>query len=432
MRIAYITAGAAGMYCGSCLHDNTLAAALQRMGHDVALIPTYTPIRTDETDVSIGRVFYGALNVYLEQKLALFRHAPAAVHWLFDRPALLNWVSGHGVSVDPHDLGELTLSVLQGEKGRQRRELEELIGWLKSSFSPDLVHITNSMFLGLGGPIKRDLGVPVVCSVQGEDIFLEDLIEPYKNQVHQLLCAHANDVDGIIATSRFYADFMAEYLHIAQKNIRVVRLGIKLEGHGEGPEKPAGRPFVVGYLARVCPPKGLHLLVEAFRDLANRVGREEVELRVAGYVSKGDRRYLDGIRDRVVAWGLGDSFEYIGEVNRAEKIEFLQGLDALSVPTTYKEPKGLFVLEALANGVPVVEPRHGAFPELIEATGGGLLVEPDSPSSLAAALATLRENPALRSQLGQQGRRVVEKLYSDSVMAEATLKIYREWTYNGS
>ena len=73
LRVAYITAGAAGMYCGSCLHDNTLAGALLRMGHDVSLIPTYTPIRTDGTDFSIDRVFYGAINVYLAQKASLFR-----------------------------------------------------------------------------------------------------------------------------------------------------------------------------------------------------------------------------------------------------------------------------------------------------------------------------------------------------------------------
>src|SRR4051812_10075002 len=100
MRIAFITAGAAGMFCGSCMRDNTLVAALNRLGHEAVLVPTYTPIRTDETDVSEGRVFYGGINVYLEQKSWLFRHTPRFVDWLLNRPALLRWASKKAVNVD--------------------------------------------------------------------------------------------------------------------------------------------------------------------------------------------------------------------------------------------------------------------------------------------------------------------------------------------
>ena len=198
MRIAYITAGAAGMYCGSCLHDNTLAAALQRLGHDVALIPTYTPTRTDETDVSIDRVFYGALNVYLEQKIPLFRHTPRLLDRLLNNKRLLNWVARLGASTDPHDLGEMTLSVLQGEDGKQSHELDRLVAWLRDDFRPEIVHITNSMFLGLTHRIKERLGVPVICSVQGEDIFLEQLPEPIRTRVHETLQRKARDVSTLI------------------------------------------------------------------------------------------------------------------------------------------------------------------------------------------------------------------------------------------
>ena len=449
MRIAYITAGAAGMYCGSCLHDNTLAAALMARGHEVALIPTYTPTRTDEEDVSIDRVFYGAVNVYLEQKSAVFRHAPEAIHWLLDRPALLNWVSGRGVSVDPSQLGDLTLSVARGETGKQRRELEELVGWLRDEFKPEVVHITNSMFLGLAEPLKRELGVPVLCSLQGEDIFLDDLSEPFKTEVHGQLQAHARHVDGLIAPCTYYADFMAEYLAVPRERVHVVRLGIKLEGHGEAApgrkrgddhegrsEPPASgaaaapvavggeRPFVVGYLARIAPEKGLHVLVEAFRLLAERVGKNAVFLRTAGWLGKREEPYLAEVRRRLAELDLHDRFDYAGELTRDEKIAFLNGIDVLSVPTTYRDPKGLFVLEALANGVPVVQPRHGAFPEVIEATGGGLLAEPDSPASVAEHLETLMHDTELRKRLGNAGKESVHTDFSDVAMAEATLAVY--------
>ena len=182
MKIAYIAAGAAGMYCGTCIHDNTLAAALLRKGHDVALIPTYTPIRTDETDVSIHRIFYGGINVYLEQKMALFRHTPWIFDELFNRPALLSKLSRFAGSTNAKDLGALTLSVLQGEDGHQRKELEKLTKWLKDAYRPDLVQLTNSMFVGFAKQMKKALDVPILCALQGEDIFLESLVEPYKSQ----------------------------------------------------------------------------------------------------------------------------------------------------------------------------------------------------------------------------------------------------------
>ena len=432
MKIAYITAGAAGMYCGSCLHDNTLAAALMASGHEVALIPTYTPTRTDEVDVSIDRVFYGAVNVYLEQKAALFRHLPRAIHSLLDRPALLNWVSGRGVSIDAKELGDLTLSVALGEEGKQKRELEELVVWLRDEYKPEIVHITNSMFLGLAEPLKRDLSIPVLCSVQGEDLFLDDLAEPFKTQVHERLQAHAQHVDGLVAPCNYYADFMAEYLAMPADRIHVIRLGIKLDGHGEHdrrePPGEAGEaPFTIGYLARIAPEKGLHTLVEAFRFLAERVGKDKIVLRAAGYLGKSDEPYLARVRNRLAELDLGDRFDYAGELSRDEKIRFLNEVDVLSVPTTYRDPKGLFALEAMANGTPVVQPRHGAFPEMIEATGGGLLAEPDSPGSVAEHLEALMNDAELRNRLGAAGKEAVHARFSDTVMAEATLAVYSSY-----
>lgn len=457
MKIAYITAGAAGMYCGSCLHDNTLAAALMAKGHNVALMPTYTPTRTDEEDVSMDRVFYGALNVFLEQKSAVFRHLPKPLHWLLDRPRLLRWITGHGVSIDATQLGDMTLSVARGETGNQRRELEELVTWLRDDFQPDIVHITNSMFLGLAAPLKRELGVPVLCSLQGEDVFLDELAEPFKSKVHSELQAHAGDVDGLVATCDYYADFMAGYLAVPRNKIHVVPLGIKLEGHRGAPpapqptavqgasepangdhaeetraeasptEAPPTVPFVIGYLARICPEKGLHDLVEAFALLVHEHGKEALRLRVAGYLGKRDEAYFAKVEARIGELGLAEIFDCPGEVSRDQKIAFLQGLDVLSVPTTYQDPKGLFLLEAWANGIPVVQPAHGSFPEMIEATGGGLLSEPGSAESLAAQLESLMLDPGARHELGRRGAAAVQARFSDVSMAEATLAVYRQW-----
>lgn len=418
MRIAYIAAGAAGMYCGSCLHDNALAGALQALGHDAVLVPTYTPLRTDTPGVSLGRIFFGALNVYLQQKAAAFRHTPAALDRLLDRPGLIERVSRLGASTDPTELGDLTFSILQGEEGFQAKELAKLVDWLRHDFRPDVVHLTNSMFAGFARSLKRELGVPVVCGLQGEDLFLDQLREPWRTRVRELLSERVRDVDAFQVHSAWYADFMAGYLRCGRERMAVVPLGLALQDH-DGEVREPNDPPVIGYLARICPEKGLHVLVEAFRLLGGRV-----RLRVAGYLGERDRRYLEDLEARIAEQGLSGFYERVGEVDRAGKIRFLQSLDVLSVPTTYREPKGLFVLEALANGVPVVQPRHGAFPEMIEATGGGLLVEPGSPGELARGIETLLDDPGLRQELGQQGREAVHARFHDRAEAEGTLRVY--------
>ena len=428
MKIAYIAAGAAGMYCGTCIHDNTLAAALLRKGHDVALIPTYTPIRTDETDVSIHRIFYGGINVYLEQKLALFRHTPWVFDELLNSPSLLSKLSRFAGSTNAKDLGALTLSVLQGEDGHQRKELEKLTKWLKDSYRPDLVQLTNSMFVGFAKEMKKALGVPILCALQGEDIFLEGLVEPYKSQALEVLRARVSDVDGFIAPCRYYAEFMASYLSIPADKVDVVKLGLNLEGHGEARDTArSDSPFVIGYLARICPEKGLHLLVDAFYRLTQQVASDKIRLRVVGYLGKGDVPYFEEIVKQIEGWGLSDAFEYLGEVNRQQKVNFLKELHVLSVPTTYKEPKGLFVLEALANGVPVVLPNHGGFPELIDATGGGIIVDAESPTATAEGILELMKDPKRREELGRRGMETVHQRFSDDIMADETLAVYRKY-----
>jgi glycosyltransferase involved in cell wall biosynthesis len=424
MRIAYIAAGAADMYCGSCLHDNTLAAALQKMGHDAVLVPTYTPLRTDGLDVSLDRVFFGALNVYLQQKAAAFRHTPGAFDWLLDRPGLIRRAARLGASTDPTELGDLTYSILQGEEGFQAKELEKLIAWLRDDLRPEIIHLTNSMFAGFARELKRELGVPVVCSLQGEDLFLDQLHEPWKTRVRDLLRERARDIDAFQVNSAWYADYMADYLGgIDPQRMFVVPLGLRLDDRGAGEARTEGGPLTIGYLARICPEKGLHVLVEAFRLLAAQLPGQ-VRLRVAGYLGVRDRRYLEDLEARIAGWGLSGSYERVGEVDREEKVRFLQSLDVLSVPTTYREPKGLSVLEALAQGVPVVQPRHGAFPEMIEATGGGLLVEPESPEDLARGIGSLLRDRALRRELGERGREAVHTRFNARTEAEATVRGY--------
>jgi glycosyltransferase involved in cell wall biosynthesis len=444
MRIAYITAGAAGMYCGSCLHDNTLAAALLDLGEDVILVPTYTPLRTDEPDVSIDRVFFGGINVYLQEKVPPFRHTPWWMDRLLDNPALLNSLSGRAGSVDPTKLGDLTVSMLRGETGNQRKEVDKLVHWLLTDIKPDIIHLSNSMQLGMVRTIRDRGGPPVVCQLSGEDLFLEKLPPPHYEQARQLLRERAAQVDAFVAINLYYAEFMADYLAVDRAKVHVIPHGLKLAGHrqpavtssgslpsagrvreGGAPGPHTNKPRIIGYLARICEDKGLHLLVEACEQLAQRTDLPPFELRAAGYLGEGDRPYLEKLQSRATAGPLAGRFKYVGELDRAEKIAFLQSLDIFSTPTVYRESKGLPALEAMANAIPVVLPDHGSFTEMIADTNGGLLHRPLKSADLAEKIAELLRDPVRATQLGLNGQLAVHDRYHAPAMARQTVELYR-------
>jgi glycosyltransferase involved in cell wall biosynthesis len=425
MKILYITAGAANMYCGSCLRDNALAAEMISRGHDVILVPLYTPTLTDEANVSLkDRVFFGGISVYLQQHLSLFRKTPWLLDRLWDSSLMLKLASRRSIKTSPKLLGELTISMLKGEEGNQRKELLKMLDWLRHEPAPDVVSLPYTLLIGLAKPLKEALKRPVYCTLQGEDLFLEGLPEQYRREALALIRANVQHVDAFLAVSQYYAGFMPGYLGIPENKMRVVPLGINLEGY-EARHKSRDQPFTIGYFARVAPEKGLHVLAETYRRLRlERKNFPEARLEVAGYLGAEHAAYLNEIEKRMSDWGLKDEFHYRGALDREQKIEFLRGLDLLSVPATYDEPKGIFLLEAMACGVPVVQPRRGAFTEVIQKTRGGLLVRADDPDSLADGILEIHQNPQLAEELGSNGFRGVREHYSVARMADRALEVY--------
>jgi glycosyltransferase involved in cell wall biosynthesis len=426
MRIAYIAAGAAGMYCGSCLHDNTLAKALLARGEEVLLVPTYTPLRTDAQDVSLPRVFFGGINAYLQQLSPLFRHTPRWFDKIFDHPALLRLASKSGGNIDPAQLGGLTVSMLRGEQGNQRKELEKLADWLVDEVQPEVVHLSNSMLLGMARRIAERCGPPVICALSGEDIFLEQLRPPYYQQARELLRERAAEVQAFTALNNYYANFMSEYLAVPRSRVHVIPTGLEVADFTPPPGHQRATPARIGYLARICPEKGLHLLIEACELLAEDSSLPAFELVAAGYLGERDRKYLTGLDQRASEGPLRGRFKYLGEVDRAGKVALLQSLTLFSTPTVYRESKGLPTLEALAAGVPVVQPAHGSFPELVTDTGGGLLCEPNNPRDLTGKLAQLLRDPNEAQRMGSAGQAAVQARYNADRLAEETLGLYRK------
>lgn len=411
MKAVFLTAGAAGMYCGSCMHDNAMAKSLRQLDVDCLLQPVYTPIRTDEQSIAADQLFFGGIHIYLLQQMPWLHHIPGPIRRLLDWRPLIQLVTRRAGSTDAEQLGSLAVSMLRGTKGRQADEVKRLVDWLGDEIKPDAVLFTNLLIGGCLPAIRQRLPhAKLVVLLQGDDIFLDHLPEARRREAIELCRELVPSVDRFVVNSQFYAEKMGSLLNIPRDQMEVTPLSIDtrpfLEPAPEASE-PSEDPFRLGYMARVAPEKGLHHLVESFIELARQPKHQDLTLHVAGWLGEHNRPYLDELLQKVDAAGLTSRFTYHGSPNLEEKVRLLRSFDVMSVPTDYHDPKGLFVLESLAAGVPVIQPNHGAFPELIASTGGGLLFDVQDRSQLSASIERLKLDSELRRQLGDAGARGV-------------------------
>lgn len=427
MRIVHITAGAGGRLCGSCLHDNALVRALRDRGADALLVPAYVPTTSDEEVVAERRVVMGGVNVWLQQHVPLFRHTPAFLDRLLDAPALLGWLSRRTGATRAADLGPLTVSSLEGERGHQRKEVARLAGWFAADVRPDVVHLSNALLLGLARSIRRVTGARVVCTLSGEDLFIDQLPEPHRGRAWQLLRERAVDCDAFVALNRFYAGFMGERLGVTADRIEVIPHGVDLAAFPPTPpdlharRRDRGGRLVVGFLARACVEKGLEQLVRALPILAR---SHDVEVSAAGATIAAERGYVAGCLDLAERLGVADRFRWLGQVDRPGKLALLQACDVFAMPTVHPEAKGLSVVESLAAGLPVVASAHGAFPELLDDGRAGLLHRPGDPADLARVVGELLHDPDRAAALGAAGHALARERHSAAAMAAAHERLY--------
>lgn len=415
------------MICGSCLRDNNLAHELRALQCDVILVPVYTPIRTDVENASDDHLLFGGVSVYLEQRSRIFRKLPRSLTSWLDRPGFINRLTAkNSIKIDAGQLGELTLSMLRGEHGNQRNEVTRCVAWMKEKARPDLVNLSNLLIAGFVPALKRELNVPVLVTLQGDDLFLEELTDQHRPEVLAELRRLAREVDGFITFSESYAQSMAELLEIPREKFHIVTIGIDSRDFS-GLKRISGRPPTVGYFGRIAPEKGFARIVDAFIHLHSEHNLGKACLKAAGWLGENNREFFETQVGRIEAAGLGQNFNYTGAPGRQGKLEFFSSIDAFSLPTTCREPKGLPVLEALASGIPVVQPEHGIFPEMLSKTGGGILIAPGDSKVLAASLAKLLENPGKAEQLGEEGRTGVIGKCTGRHMANETLNIYRQF-----
>lgn len=421
MTFAFLTPGTGSYYCGACMRDNALAKSLHAAGHKVSLLPMYLPLQLDEDmlDQPGNPIFFGGINVYLQQKLPFFRHAPGWLHTLLNHSSLLRSAAKHSHMTSAREHGEMALAMLRMDGRPFGSELDKLIDFLASD-KPDVLCLGTALQAGMIRQLKQRLGVKIICTFQGEDSFLDGLPEPYRTNCWKELRDRLADADRVVAPSHFYAELMRQRLNAPEFLIEVIPNGIDLEGYH--PPKPSSPP-VIGYLARMIREKGIEVLVSAFIHLRKNLNHPDARLHIAGARTAGDDALVSALKQQLAAADLSDSVTWSPNLSRGQKADFLSTLTLFSVPAIYPEAFGLYLVEALAAGIPVVQPNASSFPEILATSQAGLLVPPNDPVALAQAWHDLIQDPATLLTFQANGRLAAEQFYSVQAMRKRFLML---------
>lgn len=410
------------MYCGACHRDAVVARGLIARGHDVTVIPLYTPLRVEGEPFPVAPVYLGGVNAYLQQHVGLFRKTPGFIDRILDVPAILKWAEGRATTVDPSKLGPMTVSVLKGSRGRQRKEFDRLTKAIVE-MNPEVVSITNTLLSGVIPSIRRHTKAAIVCALQGEDSFLKAIPDEDYRKAVDIVRSNMRFVDLLIAPSENHAGRMETMLDVRRSRIKVIPVGVDSAAFGPHAARPSS-PITIGYVGAITPTKGLSNLVRSVVALPEGV-RANVRLRIAGRVL--DKPYWESILAGARADGIGAQMEYLGEVDTAAKVDLLRRCHLFAFPSRIPESRGIAGLEAMAAGAVLVAPEYGCFPEMAAATGGAVLYDRKQQNGLGATLADLiGRGPAELERLGRIAAEGTAREYA----AEATVARTEELLVN--
>ncbi len=428
MKIVNIVPGFGGtFYCGNCLRDSGYTKSLIKLGHNAIMLPIYLPLNFNHNvSESETPIFYGAVNIYLKQNFKLFKNMP---HWLerfFNSGPILRYAAKKAGSTRTEGLEEMTISMLNGKEGKQNIELQELIDFLKNHEKPDVVHLSNALLLGLAKEIKQQLNIPVVCSLQDEDMWVDAMNEYYQQKVWTLMSEKANDVDAFIAVSDYYAKEMKRKMNIPDNKIHIVHIGIDPDLYKYS--EPIQNPYAIGYLSRMYEECGFGILIDAFIQLKENEQFKNVRLKLTGGMTDDDKPFVNKQIKKLKKKGIFHDVEFVERFDKEALSNFFSKTTILSVPVLKGEAFGTYQLESLACGTPILQPKLGAFPEIIETTGGGVYYSPNTAEALAAKWIEVLSNPEKIKEMSLNGRKAVLEHYTNEVLTKKILEIYEKVT----
>lgn len=420
MKILFIVPGSGdSFYCGNCFRDNLQATALRKAGHEVIIMPLYLPLRhrTFQADTPL---FFPATTFYAAQKLFPGRHMPNWLKRLTASEGLLNMASSLSGSTSAEGMEQMTLAMITGEDTAFQDMVKQLIDWVKERERPDVIHLSSSLLIAIAKEIKQAVDLPIVCSLQDEEVWLDGLKANYAAEAWQGIVANSRYVDALLTTSHFYQSLITERLP-QLKAVKVIYPGVERAKYrcDSYPEQPT-----IGFFYRMNEANGLDILVDAFVLLKQQGTIPGLRLRIGGGFTATDKPFLKQMRQRLAPYATDVVIEESYKME--EHARFYQQISLLSVPLRFEEGVGLYLCEAFAAGRPVVEPATGSFPEIVGEAG--VLYSPNEPTELAAALAQLLTDPQRMAQCRTEALHLSESRYSEVALAQQLEQLYLSLT----
>jgi glycosyltransferase involved in cell wall biosynthesis len=423
MKIAHIIPGSGGsFYCGNCLRDSKYVKALKDLGHQVIKVPMYLPLFDDAHDLDDVPVFYGAVNLYLKQQFPFFRRMPAFVEHVLDSKSVLEMAARKAGSTRAKGLEEMTISMLRGEDGNQKEELERLVDWLADEAKPDIVHLSNALLLGLARQIKQKLNIPVVCSLQDEDVWVDVMSDKFRREVWELMSERGAEVDAFVSVSDYYSKEIRGKMTIRDSQLHTVHIGVDAADYS--PKNITNKEPLIGYISRMCEENGLAVLVDAFILLRKSPKYSSVQLKITGGKTGDDLQFIKDQKHKISKAGLEQDVFWVEEFEGEERRKFFDSVRLISVPVLNGEAFGLYQLEAMASGIPMVQPALGAFPEVIKISGGGVVYGENKSELLAKALGELIFDDARLQKLSAAGFAGVKAHFDIHAQAKKMMAVY--------
>lgn len=417
MKILFIVPGSGdSFYCGNCFRDNLQASALRKAGHEVIVMPLYLPLRFRSFQADTP-LFFPATTFYTAQKFFGKRKMPGWLKKVTGSDMLLNVASSLSGSTSADGLEEMTLAMITGEDAAFREMVDQLIDWVKEREKPDVIHLSSSLLIGIAKEIKSHLDTPIVCSVQDEEVWIDNLEECSMQAAWRGIEENSCYVDRFVTTSHFYKEMLQQRLP-QFKEIEVIYPGVDPDKYRsmDYPEDP-----VIGFFYRMNEENGLDLLAEAFVKLKRKNTIPNLRLRIGGGYTGKDKPFLRKIRKLLEPY---QDYVVIEEAYRMEEhARFYREISVLSVPLRFEEGVGLYLCEAFAAGRPVVEPATGSFPEIVDRAG--ILYGLNDADSLATALEGLLTDRALMERCREEALRLSSSRYNDQVLAEKLMNMYQ-------
>ncbi len=424
MKIVNIVPGFGGtFYCGNCLRDSGYTKSLRDLGHDAIMLPIYLPLNFNhDVEDSDTPIFYGAVNIYLKQNFKLFKNMPGWLERFFNSQPILKYAAKKAGSTRTEGLEEMTISMLNGSDGKQKEELQELINFLKVHEKPDVLHLSNALLMGIAKEVREQLKIPVVCSLQDEDVWVDAMNEDYREKVWKLMSEKAKDVDTFIAVSDYYASEMKQKMQIPEEKINVVSIGIDTDLYSYS--EPAFEPPAIGYLSRMNEENGFEILIDAYILLKHNPNFKNIKLRLTGGYTGDDKRFINRQIKKTKKAGIYHDVEFIDKFCKESLSDYFKKTTLLSVPVLKGEAFGTYQLESLVCGTPLVQPTLGAFPEIIQTTGGGVIYGPNTSEKLAEKWMEVLSEPEKIKEMSKNGREAVLEKYSNGFLTKQILEIY--------